>query len=444
MNGKLDAAHSIVHRTGIPQGWREYSVSEVVRIEGGGTPDRDESIYWRDGTIPWITPTDLTANTGKNITSGAESISEAGLQNSNATLVPIGSIVFSTRGTVGNMAIAGTPLTCNQSCEVLMPKPEVVNSDFLYYLLGYGMSAFHRLSGGTTFGAITRRDIGRVRFAFPPPNEQAAIARILDAVDAAIERAWEAVEQARSLANALIVDLLHKGIDEQGRVRQPEREEAGEFQVTEIGSLPVSWTVAKLSQVAEVERGRFSPRPRNDPRFYNGPFPFVQTGQIAKAKGRVITDFSQTLNDAGKSVSREFPAGTIMVTIAANIGETAILGVPMCAPDSLVGVVVKPPHSPRYVELCLRRLQPKLLALATRSAQANINLTTLKPLRIPMPPPDEQWRIAKIVDAAEAYIQKLEGKGIALEELKKSLLHDLLTGQVRVSPVLLETLPENP
>src|SRR5437868_6933265 len=101
---KLDAANSILLRTGIPEGWKEYSLGEVVRIIGGGTPDRNQSAYWRDGGIPWITPTDLTTNSSKYISQGAEYVSELGLKNSNATLVPKGSIVFSTRGTVGNMA----------------------------------------------------------------------------------------------------------------------------------------------------------------------------------------------------------------------------------------------------------------------------------------------------------------------------------------------------
>ena len=103
MSRRLDAAHSIVLRTGVPKGWRETDIGGVVQIVGGGTPDRDESAFWRNGTVPWITPTDLTANASKYISLGAENISEQALKNSNATLVPKGSIVFSTRGTVGNI-----------------------------------------------------------------------------------------------------------------------------------------------------------------------------------------------------------------------------------------------------------------------------------------------------------------------------------------------------
>lgn len=304
---------------------------------------------------------------------------------------------------------------------------------YLFYLLDY--LPLKILNAATGVPGLSRRDAYALRGAFPPPDEQAAIARVLDAVDAAIDRARNATEQARILARSLAHELLECGIDETGVIRSRD-EHSSQFYATELGLLPKSWSVQKLADIADVERGRFSPRPRNDPRFYNGPFPFVQTGQIAKAKGRVITDYSQTLNVQGKAVSREFPTGTIMVTIAANIGETAILGMPMCAPDSLVGVIVKPQYSARFVELCLRRLRPRLLAIAPRSAQANINLTTLKPLRIPVPPPAEQEKIAAIVDAAEAKVIALESKVDALLQLKKSLMHDLLTGTVRVDPAL--------
>lgn len=307
---------------------------------------------------------------------------------------------------------------------------------YLYYLLDY--LPLNLLNAATGVPGLSRRDAYALRGAFPPPDEQAAIARVLDAVDVAIERARETINQTKQLSRSLAQALLECGLNEAGELRSRE-DSPNRFHATDLGLLPESWTVKKLADVADVERGRFSPRPRNDPRFYNGPFPFVQTGQITKAKGRVITDYAQTLNIQGKAVSREFPAGTIMVTIAANIGETAILGIPMCAPDSLVGVMVKAPHSPRFVELCLRRLQPKLLAIAPRSAQANINLTTLKPLRIPVPPPAEQEKIAAIVDAAEAKVMALETKLAALEQLKQSLMHDLLTGKVRVRDACLTT-----
>ena len=101
---------------------------------------------------------------------------------------------------------------------------------------------------------------------------------------------------------------------------------------------------------------------------------FIQTGDVTSAEGGVLSSYSQSLNKRGVSVSREFPEGSIAITIAANIAGTAILGFPMYFPDSIVGAIVKPPHSTRYIELCIRRAKPRLNARAPQSAQKNINL----------------------------------------------------------------------
>ena len=318
---------------------------------------------------------------------------------------------------------------------VLSPRPGT-DARFLYHLAcshAVRGRAAARMEGSTGRQRVPEEVFTkRLLVPIPESTEQTAIARILDAVDTAMERTRAAVDAAASLRDALIQALLDRGIGEDGRVRCSKSAPEG-FVATQIGLLPREWSVEPLSSVADIERGRFSPRPRNDPRYYKGPYPFIQTGQVAQAKGRVITTFTQTLNSAGKSVSREFPTGTVMVTIAANIGETSILGLPMCAPDSLVGVMAKGANVPRYIELCLRRLRRKLLALAPRSAQANINLTFLKPLRIPVPSPSEQERIARVVDAADARVQAIEVRVEALRTLRVSLLHDLLSGQVRVT-----------
>ena len=96
-------------------------------------------------------------------------------------------------------------------------------------------------------------------------------------------------------------------------------------------------------------------RPRNDPRLYGGPYPFVQTGDVAACQGGVLNSWSQTLNEKGRKVSEEFPPGTIAVTIAANIGDTAILGMPMCFPDSVVGVQVLGENVNTYIQLCIEQ-----------------------------------------------------------------------------------------
>jgi type I restriction enzyme S subunit len=191
-----------------------------------------------------------------------------------------------------------------------------------------------------------------------------------------------------------------------------------------------------LGELAEVNRGKFTHRPRNDPAFYGGRYPFIQTGDVADAAGGYVSTYSQTLSERGIAVSQVFPAGTVAITIAANIADTAILAVPMYFPDSVVGAIVAPSVNTRFIELSIRRAKPRLNARAPQSAQKNINLQDLRPMLIGAPSKAEQDAIAARYEAVQ---RRLDAEGAAarkLRETRSGLMDDLLTGRVRVTPLL--------
>ena len=97
-----------------------------------------------------------------------------------------------------------------------------------------------------------------------------------------------------------------------------------------------SWERLKLGEIGTLERGRSQHRPRNDPRLFGGPYPFIQTGDVASANVYIM-EHHQTLSEFGMEQSRMFSAGTLCITIAANIGDVAILSYDCCFPDSVVG-----------------------------------------------------------------------------------------------------------
>ncbi len=134
-----------------------------------------------------------------------------------------------------------------------------------------------------------------------------------------------------------------------------------------------------LGNVALLERGRFSPRPRNDPRYYGGTHPFIQTGDIANCNHR-LSRYKQTLNDMGTTVSKKFGVGTIVIAIVgATIGATAILEIEAYAPDSVIGITVdETQYNNVFMETLLQFWQPELLRIAPESARANINLSILQ------------------------------------------------------------------
>ncbi len=176
--------------------------------------------------------------------------------------------------------------------------------------------------------------------------------------------------------------------------------------------VPDGWEIKRLDSVCIVERGKFGHRPRNDPDYYGGKYPFIQTGDIVKSNGKV-NSYSQTLNEKGFKVSRLFPKGTVVITIAANIGDTAILEIDSCFPDSIIGMIpIEGKTTSKYIEYVLRTYKNKLNRDAKKGAQKNINYDFLKPLQIPIPP---------TIDVQKKIVQKLDNILTQLEEKKKEI-----------------------
>lgn len=190
------------------------------------------------------------------------------------------------------------------------------------------------------------------------------------------------------------------------------------------------WEVSTLEDVAKVDRGKFSIRPRNDPRYFGGDMPFVQTGDIAKAN-LYLEEFSQTLNSDGIKVSRVFPKNTILMTIAANIGDVAISKFSVACPDSLVGIYTNQKANTYFVYYALGNSKEELLSKATTNAQANINLQILNPLKINLPTLPEQTKIAEFLGVVDEKIKVLRQKHGLLKDYKRGVMQKIFTQQIR-------------
>ncbi len=200
-----------------------------------------------------------------------------------------------------------------------------------------------------------------------------------------------------------------------------------------------SFKVFKLSDVAEMRRGRFGHRPRNEPKLYGGEYPFIQTGDIVRASldgGKI--QYSQTLNELGLQTSRLFDETVLVITIAANIGDTAILDFPACFPDSLIGIKPKDDYTLNieYLNVYFKYLKNYLNDLAPQAAQKNINYQQLGPVPIVIPPIQIQKNIAVVyknvfdqkqqkeseakclLESIDSYL--LNALGITLPEINKS------------------------
>lgn len=191
--------------------------------------------------------------------------------------------------------------------------------------------------------------------------------------------------------------------------------------------LPHGWAWASFPQLGEFGRGKSKHRPRNDPRLYTGgKYPFVQTGDVSRAKDYIRT-YSATYNDEGLAQSKMWPTGTMCITIAANIAETAILDFDACFPDSVVGFVpAEEIGNVRYFEYFLRTAKTRLEDFAPATAQKNINLGILEQVAIPLPPSAELKRIVAKVDELMVLCDQLEAQITKSQTLNTHLMDSLI------------------
>ena len=163
----------------IPDNWRWVRLGEIGNIIGGGTPKTTNPEYWNNGTIPWITPADMSSLNSKYISRGARNITESGLNSSSAQLMPKGTVLFSSRAPIGYVAIAENDLSTNQGFKSIVPF-NIALSDYLYFMLLAIKERIEKMGSGTTFKEVSGATVAFVVVPLPPLSEQRRIVARLE------------------------------------------------------------------------------------------------------------------------------------------------------------------------------------------------------------------------------------------------------------------------
>ena len=384
-----------------PADWTTTQLQSVAK--DFVVPMRDRPKRFK-GSIPWIRIEDFTGKWVSRSQSGL-CVDDEIIQEMNLKVHPQGSVLCSCSARLGVCAITERPLITNQTFIGIVPDVTKIAPEYLYYLMCSKATQLQALSSGTTIAYLPRQKFEEFEISIPPLPEQKKIAEILSGIDKMISAKSIRHEKRKTTAHLILESVLAN---------------------TELRQ-------ALLSNIALLERGKFSHRPRNDPDYYGGEYPFIQTGDIPKT-GIRISEHKQTLNRKGLEVSRQFQSGTIVITIAATIGEVGILSYPACFPDSLVGITPNTEEcDPVFLHYSLRRLKDKLLQMAPQSAQSNLNLEILGKLDVPLPPLYEQRKFAQMI-CCEDERATAEVIGIRkLHDMKAAVASDLLSGRKRVS-----------
>nr|WP_249208504.1 restriction endonuclease subunit S [Gluconobacter albidus] len=409
--------------------WSPRKIWNCFDIVNGATPASGTAHFW-DGEISWVGPADLGKLSSRVVSRGERNLTESGYKNCGTTFVPAGTIILSARAPIGHVAVAANRLCFNQGCKGLVPNSDIFG-EFAYWLILALKPKLEAAGQGTTFVELSRSKLKDVTFLLPPLPEQRAIAAFLDRKCAAIDEAVRIKEeQIRLLAERrqiLIQEAVTRGLNPDAPMK-----DSG---IDWIGQIPAHWEVKRLKHLSEIFRGKFTHRPRNDPRLYDGEYPFFQTGDVARA-GMFLSEYRQTLNEAGLRVSTLIPKGTILITIAANIGDVTILDIDGCFPDSVVGFKPRPEIERDFLYYSMSAMKTIFMNNSIANAQANLNVDRIGGITVCLPPKAEQNVIMEYVQMANEKTDRAigvkESQITALREYKTSLINAAVIGKIKV------------
>lgn len=290
---------------------------------------------------------------------------------------------------------------------------------------------YKRYSKNVRF-SISADEFMNLPIIVPPKDMQINIANFLDkkcaeidALHTDIEKQIETLEEYKK---SVIREAVTRGLNP-----DVEMKDSG---VEWIGNIPVHWKVKKIKYSATLTRGVFGHRPRNDPKYYDGDYPFIQTGDVASAN-KYIETFSQTLSELGKSVSKEFKKGTIAFTLAANVGDAAILDFDSYFPDSVMAIIPNKNINNVYLYYILSVMKTEFLKVAIVNTQMNLNVERVGNVYIPITFNDSEQR--EVVNYLDLKCTEIDGAITdkkqqleTLEQYKKSLIYEYVTGKKEV------------
>lgn len=270
----------------------------------------------------------------------------------------------------------------NNHAHVLKPMANVDVDYLCYSLMFYDTE---ELVNGATRQKLTQAAMRKMLIPQRPITEQKKIVSELSKIQSIISARQQQIQKLDDLVKARFVELFGDPVYNSKR-------------------LPIQ----RLCKLGSLDRGRSQHRPRNDPKLLNGPYPLIQTGEVASA-GLYITKYKNTYSELGLRQSKMWSAGTLCITIAANIAQTAILTFDACFPDSVVGFLPNDSINAIYMHYWFGFFQKILEKQAPQVAQKNINLKILSELNVIVPTQEKQEQFAAFVeqtDKSKVAIQK--------------------------------------
>ena len=396
-------------------GWEELRLGSLVSVRKGKLARLSPTA--RNGYLPYIGATAL------------EGRIEAFAETSGGELATEKDVLMLWDGERSGLVGKGLQGVVGSTVARLTPR-DGVDNNFLFHALSYKFKWIQALRTGTGVPHVPKDLCDILTIVLPMSiAEQRSIAEILDTVDEAIQRTEQLIAKLKAIKQGLLHDLLTRGLDENGQLRDPIAH-PDQFKDTPLGKIPKEWQVNPVSSIGVIVTGTTpSGKIKN---VWGDHLPFITPNEITEDGNIDLAERYLSIN--GAKFVRLIPHNSILVVcIGSTLGKMAIAD-EFCATNQQINTIIpNPNYDPYFIYAALVQFKEQLLRIAGLQAVPIVNKTIFSNISIPIASYKEQEKIGDIIKSIKSHINYEQRYLSKLKLIKKGLMHDLLTGKVRVN-----------
>ena len=396
--------------------WKTCTIADIGTVVGGATPSTKKEENYINGDIAWITPKDLSNHSGRYIAEGERNITELGLKSCSAQILPVGSVLFSSRAPIGYIAIAENEVCTNQGFKSVIPNAET-ESLFLYYLLKYNKNYIESMGSGTTFKEISGNTMKGIQVCVPINiEEQKKIASLLGCIDYKIELNEKInknlEQQAQAIFKSWFVDFEPFG-----------------------GNIPSDWKYGTVNDLAqEVVCGK-TPSTKI-PEYYGGDIPFITIPDMHNNTYTVITERYLSLLGAQSQQKKFLFKNSVCISCIGTAGLVTLVSQKSQTNQQINSIIPKNRYSSYYIYLLMQTLYETINKLGqSGSTIVNLNKTQFEKINVLVPSLESMLIFDQIVQPMFEMILANQLQNIELSTFRDVLLPKLMSGEIDISKV---------
>lgn len=410
-NGQVPKGYEKTSFGIFPCDWEKKKLQQICDIFSGGTPSTNIPKYW-DGNIAWCVPTDITRNK-KYIDSTEKYISQEGLENSSAKIMPVNSILMCSRATIGPRCINRVPMATNQGFKNLVCKKGYYY-EFIYYYIEILLNHLLKKSNGSTFLELSKSELDKSECVIPQlKQEQSRIAEVLMQWDKAIELQEKLIEAKQKLKKYYLKKMFPKKGSNIPEIRFP--------------GFTAPWEQRKLGEISDSYSGGTPTVGVKE--YYEGQIPFIRSAEINSE----ITELFLTEDGLKNSSARLVDLGDILYALyGATSGEVGRARIKGAINQAILAIKPHSGYDSEYLAQWLRKSKQSIIETYLQGGQGNLSGAIVKELLVDFPTFEEQQAIGAYFKQFDNLITLHQQKRDKLVAQRKAMQQYLLTGIVRV------------